>query len=317
MYQAERKLAYLEYTTEDKTNAKNTFAATEKFERDAGKDLCEMSTEELVAILLSFKAKTTIRQKRTIITNYINWCRALGYCKVNWLDYKLYPNEKIFAAIDESQERYYLTPEKYEEYYQKILAANDGVYNASIFVALYEGIAGNYYINLTHLKTGDIDPETRTVRLYEGNTRTVSERLIKLLLETSQIRTLQNKSQPSHLTESLYPDSVWYSTKAMAPESMWRRFRDRLKMMKEIVGDDRLTASTVTSSGFFNYVCSSAIRDGLDIKADLLDTSTKVDKRVAGRVPSEYKYKKYIEEFGSNMSFAYFKYSFSAFAKYL
>ena len=70
--------------------------------------------------------------------------------KVNWLDYKLYPNEKIFAAIDESQERYYLTPEKYEEYYQKILAANDGVYNASIFVALYEGIAGNYYICLLY-----------------------------------------------------------------------------------------------------------------------------------------------------------------------
>ena len=130
-------------------------------------------------------------------------------------------------------------------------------------------------------------------------------------LETSQIRTLQNKSQPSHLTESLYPDSVWYSTKAMAPESMWRRFRDRLKMMKEIVGDDRLTASTVTSSGFFNYVCSSAVRDGLDIKADLLDTSTKVDKRVAGRVPSEYKYKKYIEEFGSNtVSYTHLPFSY-------
>lgn len=312
-FNPERKKDYILYegNTKDTKSIEGVFKTFKKYEEEMNRDICEMHTEDILKILLENYSKTSGYSEKCRLEAYIEWCRAKNYCKVNWLAKKYCPKEKITALYKDKDDRYYLSEQKYNDYVKLISNYIDGAYDLSIFMAIYEGIAGEQYSNLIHLVKEDINVKNSTVRLYDGRNKKVSKDLIKALLNSYNTNVLNNKSLVMNLNNSLYADSIWKSNREITEAGMLRKFRDRLSKIKELLNDKDLNINNISGSGIFNYVVKRAQED----KYDIID-----DMQVNGRnelILLNQKYQKYFDELQIKIKFHDFKDRYQTYVKYI
>lgn len=81
MYNEERKMRFVEETRSSTDFGRSVFRTTEQYEKEAGKDLCELSTEELQNITNSNFGLRTRSMDSTIafMRSYVAWCKEQGY----------------------------------------------------------------------------------------------------------------------------------------------------------------------------------------------------------------------------------------------
>lgn len=307
MFQPEQKERYLDFCDHDK-KAAALFKYTETFEREQGRDLCEMHTEELLHIL-SGMSKSTAVSERSRLIKYIEWCRANGYCKINWLDKKYCPRDKFVAVLDAAEDKYYISPEKYREYKKLIQQESpDSDYDLPIFMALYEGVTD--YVDLVYLTTGDIDFKKGTLNLHTCGEIRVTDELLKSLLVASRIDILNNKSQKSSLHHRFLPGSIWAGAKDIDEQGQIQKYRRRMMKMKEVLQDEKISISNLSNSGIFNYIMERTREDGIQIQEDWT-------KHELNRNQLNLKYQKYFMEKKLALNFWEFKYRFQDYFKYI
>lgn len=306
MFNPKQKLEYLEYCEHDK-KVEALFKYVEKFEEKAQRDICQMHTDEVLDILVTM-SKSTATSERSRLIKYFEWCRANKYCKVNWLDKKLCPREKFVAALEAVEDKYYISQDKYQEYVSKLSASYDGKYDLPIFMCMYEGIQD--YVNFAHLTTDDIDVENRTLNLFNSGEIKITSKLSDALMEASKIDFLNNKAQKSSLNYTFKKNSIWKSSKDIDETGQVTKFRRRFVKIKEILEDDKLSISNISSSGIFNYIVSRTKEDGIDIMEDISQSELSKNQL-------NLKYQKYFMEKRLALNFWEFKYRFQDYFRYV
>lgn len=98
-FNLDRKNEYISFvkTTKSTKSIESVFEISKKYEEEINKDICEMHTEDIMNIILENYSKTSGYLIKCSLEAYVEWCRSKNYCKINWLDNKYCPIEKINA----------------------------------------------------------------------------------------------------------------------------------------------------------------------------------------------------------------------------
>lgn len=307
MFHPDQKEQYLESCNNDKKVAA-LFKYTERFEMKQDRDVCRMHTDELLQIL-SGMSKSTAVSERSRLFRYIEWCRSKGYCKINWLSRACCPKEKFAAVLDAAEDKYYISPQKYQSYVECIRAeASDPDYDLPIFMACYEGVTD--YKDLVYLTTEDIDLEKGTLNLHSCGNIHVTNELLNRLAAASRVKVLNNKRQKSVLHYRFLPNSIWGNSRNMDEQGQVQKYRRRMMKLKEVLQDEKISISNLSNSGIFNYIVEQSGTDGISILDDVENPKENSNQL-------NQKYQKYFMEKKLALNFWEFKYRFQDYFKYI
>ena len=166
MYNEDRKKEYLAYKKQE--YLRHLFVDSEEYEKELGKDLCDMDTSELLHYLLRYDGYRTFEDKRRQISNYTEWCVIKGYALMNWIAPRILPGKKLKEIYVSAKDDFYISRERFAEYLKKLTDSCYGVYIASVFWCIYEGISGKGFYNLAKLRVGDLKDSGGRIRLAGG-----------------------------------------------------------------------------------------------------------------------------------------------------
>lgn len=305
MYNEERKKEYLEYKKQD--YLRHLFQDSGAYEEELGQDLCEMGTSELLHFLIRYDGYRTFEDKRRQLSNYVEWCVIKGYAAFNWISVKVVPNRELKDIFLAAKEEFYISAELYTQYLERLLDSGYGVYIASVFVSIYEGISGKGFYNLVNLRSSHIRRQGGLTQLPDGTERILSPELAGMLLATAEVKKIRNE-KTVHYVSSLYPDSVWKirNNETVSYSKVQRKFVYLLEEMKKILGEKRISKTSIERSGYFNRIYYEVLADGTDIRSLKLGT----DKE---GVRENQSYGRYFEDSGWNMDMRKFIRSFQSY----
>lgn len=289
MYNEKIKQEFIELL--DVKEAESVFRLSEHYEKDLGKDLYEMEVDELLDFILQDGRTFEVTNNyRNVISKYLDFCKIKSLTKNNWISIKIISREQLRELYNKKVHEYYLSPEHYERYKEILLEQDNGLYMASIFASIYEGLSGTLLINLTHMRLSDINEKDKTIKLYDGKTSKLSEELISLLKNTAAVTTLYYDVRTTNLKGYLYYDSVWKTSKDPTDESkLYRQFRKILAEVRTVLHDDGLRVKQIMKSGHFNRIYYKYLNDGIDIR-DIKASNNKDSLSI------NKKYNKYFED---------------------
>ncbi len=307
MYNDGRKKEYLAYKKQE--YLRHLFVDSETYEKELGKDLCEMNTSELLHYLLRYDGYRTFEDKRRQISNYAEWCVIKGYAPMNWIAPRILPGKRLKEIYVSAKDDCYISREKFSEYLGRLKESCYGVYIASVFWCIYEGISGKGFYNLANLRIGDIDIFEHRINLADGSVRKVPEELIHMLTDTADVTEITNEKTVRYVS-SLYPDSIWKLRKndSVTFAKVQRKFIYLVEEMKRILEDDRLSKTAVERSGYFNRIYYRVLADGIDIRT----LEFGADKR--GREENA-SYRRYFEGSGLDMDMRKFRSSYQSYLR--
>ncbi|WP_049727652.1 phage lytic cycle repressor MrpR family protein [Dorea sp. D27] len=305
MYNEQRKNEYLEYKKKD--YLKHLFIDSEKYEAELGRDLCEMETSELLHYLIRYDGFRTFEDKRRQLSNYVEWCVIKGYAAFNWISLKVVPNKELKEIFLAAKEEFYISKERYRQYVDRLMDSGYGVYIASAFASIYEGISGKGFYNMVYLRRNEIDEKGGMLHLPDGTDRIISQELADMLIATSEVGTVRREKTVRYVS-SLYPDSVWKIRKneTVTYSKLQRKFVYLIEEMKKILGEKRISKTSIERSGYFNRIYYEVLADGMDIRK--LDMGT--DKE---GVKENLSYGSYFESSGWNMDMRKFIRSYQSY----
>lgn len=265
MYNDDRKKEYLAYKKQN--YLRHLFVDSEEYEKELGKDLCEMDTSELLHYLLRYDGYRTFEDKRRQISNYAEWCVIKGYAPMNWISPGILPGKRLKEIYVSAKDDFYISRERFSEYLEGLRESCYGVYIASVFWCIYEGISGKGFYNLANLRVGDIEVSERRIRLADGSVRKAPEALLHMLTDTAKVSEITNEKTVRYIS-SLYPDSVWKLRKndSVTCGKVQRKFIYLVEEMKRILGEERLSKTAIERSGYFNRIYYRVLEDGVDIR---------------------------------------------------
>lgn len=309
MYNEKRKREYLEYKKQD--YLRHLFQESEQYETELGRDLCEMETTELLHFLIRYNGYRTFEDKRRQLSNYVEWCVIKGYTAFNWISTKVLPNKELKDIFLSAKEEFYISKELYGQYLSQLMESGYGAYIASVFSSIYEGISGTGFYNLVNLRRRDICEEGGPMQLPDGTVRPISRELAMLLIASSEVKAVTNEKTVNYVS-SLYPDSVWKLRKneTVSYSKMQRKFVYLIEEMKKILGEKRISRTSIERSGYFNRIYYAVLADGTDIRSLKLGTDRK-------GVEENLSYNKYFENSELNMDMRKFIHSFQSYLSQL
>jgi hypothetical protein len=292
------------------------FNKISKFEEQINKDVYEMNVEELQNLFKAsdISTKSSIVGVKSALKKYLDWCKARDIIKINLFDKDVITTNMLINQIDDSQMSLYFSEETYNNYKSIIKASLNGTYYLSLFMALWEGICGNNYDDLINLRELDINISNNTIKLYTTNKiKTVTPELIKALLATSQMDTLESiTGRLDKLKVSIYYDSIFKcvgKSKTATAEAIARRFiRDNINYkLKDILNNKNISITNIYNSGLIHYMKKKAEINHLNLKDDLLNSNNFNDNL----------YNIFLYEYGETMSFSMFRFKFKDYYEYI
>lgn len=182
-YNNERKRQYLQecdYETETVKKIMTFFHKASTLEFLFDKDISEFSVEELESLFYGFKCKTmaSIKGTVTLARRYVYWEISSSYLpsKNIILDLPRFKGHNLNSFINSvGNKASYLKSS--DELYQLVSnLANPR--DKAIICLLYEGVCGEDYYDLRHLKKQDCDFSSNTVRLMSKD-RSIVERVVQ------------------------------------------------------------------------------------------------------------------------------------------
>jgi len=263
MYNINQKNNYIKYA-KYKDRAMNTFAFFAKREEELEQDLCYFTQEELILTINSAPKIHIALALRVDVIHYLEWCTIKDIIPENQL-VSLKTNA-FRVMYFKKQNEAYISKNMYEKMILMLLQSSHGVYWASFIASIYEGISGEKYENLIHLRLCDIDRKNNTIKLRNGGTKKVSEGLINMLIQTSQVSEITT-SVKKKLISSLYADSIWnFSSKALDEKRAWILFTKWMTGIRKVVNNPNLAKPNIEKSGYFNHMMEIFESDGINIR---------------------------------------------------
>lgn len=268
MFNEKQKMEYLDYYDGDIKNLKYLFTHTREFEEKHGKDI---SLIDNLTALEYFKGYDNIRtacSDRARLERYSEWCRAKGYCRKNYFDKRLMSNKDIKALFNVKNDRYYITPETYNEYCHKIKEYYNGDYVISMFMAVYESLAGRNYENIPFISLDNIDIANNTVTV-NGQKYYVTRELVQCLLITGNMTKIPNKTLARDLDFYFTHNAVFKFVEELKLDNVKYRMNRYFREIKEVVNDQKISQGNLYYSGIFNGILEYADKKGLHLKEDI------------------------------------------------
>lgn len=305
MYNENQKEEYLQYKKTEYLI--KLFEDSDTYEAELEKDLCLMDTSELLHYLIKFEGYRNIEEKRRQLSNYVEWCVIKGYAPMNWISTKVLPNQKLREISVDNKKEFYISPGDYEKMRKQLEQSGYGIYIASFFSAIYEGIAGSNYYNLAKLRLKDIDKSRGLIHLADGTEMKVTEMLKDMLIETAGITAITNERTVQYCS-TLYPDSIWKirRNKEVTASKVQRKFVFLLEEIKRILDEEKITKKAIENSGYFNKIYYKAKKDGIEIK------EISFNRKKEGKIENKT-YDNYFEGEGWDMNMRKFINSFQSY----
>ncbi len=173
----ERKQRFLKtYKGAPEAYVLSIFRKAEEFEEAWDKDAAEFNRSEIIGYLrgLNSTSAETLRVKTSILRQYTNFCRELGYPYVN--HYNEIGTEELERCVN-----HFLLKEKYisRERLMELIDQMQNDCDKYLFLALYEGIGayGEMFEEVTMTKASGI--KEHSIVLCTGRELEVSDELIR------------------------------------------------------------------------------------------------------------------------------------------
>lgn len=266
------------------------FRKSESVERVLGKDIYEMTYNELedVAYALKNTSSNAVYNNVLKIENYIKWASDNGYRKGN-----LNPLENTNKV--EWSKKFVATRENYYFSRKDILDMMDELENnpdKAILLALFEGIKGKGFSEILNLKMSDITQQDgiNWVRLYDdaGKERDleISDELVYVLEKTDRQREYyanngDNKKTGKNVASVYVPSDKIFKKTTRGNQSdnelTFTFINRKFIFYKEFFEMKFLKPKHITDSGIMHYANELSEEESIDAKsiveiADRFDT---------------------------------------------
>lgn len=181
LYNEERKRRYIDKKESEVILApnflQNLFKKTAPFEEKYGKDLCEWTTNEIIEFY-QYSDVYSLSYMQVINSNYAlytTWCIAETLVPDGQNHFlEMTPDTLASCVNNLLLGKLILSYEDLQLYVDKL----DNFTDRFLYYAIFSGIVGTGYIEITHAKYSDIDLEKKEIHLCTGRVLPVSSKLI-------------------------------------------------------------------------------------------------------------------------------------------
>jgi integrase len=300
-FQKKRYLKYCSDTYEPMTIGliERIFTSTEVAENQYEKDVCDFNPIEVVDFLKGLNSKSRRRLQSTCIrlSKYYEWCKNVEHLTSNIIN--PFDSRGIDIVIDgilpkEDLNKKYFTKIQYLEMLNEIA----DVSNKFISYAFYSGLS---FEELVNLKTGDLDFEHNIVHLINGRDLKVDTMFKHFMIETSDQTQYfadgiekESRSKAYDYAESEYV--IRTCSKNMAEPASQSYITTRMKVIKEQMGNEFISITTLYKNGMINYIKEQFAKKDIDLNTAFL---LPIDGK---RYVYDKETQQYISEFGSKMT---------------
>ena len=302
MYNENIKSRYIEYKT-DLTILSNgylerLFGRTEKFESELDKDISNFTYYEILNMYKTWNETSyeVLQVCNSNLSMYTQWCLD-QHLVVDSQNHFLEFNKEIFmdcTNILVNQKRM-VTREQVLQWANQFDNPSDGF----ILLALFEGIKGENYNELTQLKLSDF--HDGKVTLCTGREIEVSKELYNLAEKSNQeefYTSHKNKRQFKLKNEDLiiknYPNTTDYDNK-----NSGKRMYSRISRCAGSIGiSDYMRGNTFYESGRVEYIKKRSQELEISCKEYVFNYKDEISNQFGCRIPSKTafyeKYEKYL-----------------------
>jgi hypothetical protein len=306
-YNEAQKNRYLElckYEETTKETIKMIFSSSAKVEAQFEKDLAEFNRPQVIDLLKSFNSKS--RHYLTAIciffADYYNWCLSEGLVDItnviNQYDSSLTKGiiEEI-VPIEFIEGKYFIKQDVLE-YLDKIPDPR----NKFIMYAIFSGVKGEDYYDLTHLRMENLHEKRKVVELENGRMHPVDDLFIRSMKEADSATAYYpdgvvayNKFHRNEYDKSVY---VLKSCRLGTVDTPINRqiITVAIALMQKQTGNKFISVSTLYKNGLISFIKEHYEQKGISFETALLD-------EINGKL---YTYDKeteqVIKEFGSQMT---------------
>jgi hypothetical protein len=306
MYNELQKRRYLEnckYEETTKETITMMFRGAARVEKRYKADLSSFNRPQVVELLKSYNSRSPHYLKIMCIyyADYYNWCLSEGLVDpsnvVNQYDSSLVKGIiKEIIPIELIKGKFY-TKKDILEYLDCII----DISNKFLMWAIFIGIKGDNYSELSNLKMEDLDEENKVVKVGD-RLHPVDNLFIELMKKTNEAKFYypEGKLKDYHYNKNVYDESIYVlkncrSGKVNTPVTK-QYYTLRMRYIKMQTGNKFITASTLYRNGLINHIKEYYEAKGITLEEALfheINNKLYTYDRETERV---------IKEFGSKMT---------------
>lgn len=258
MYNPERKKSFIEAYESDRIVGsnyfQNLFSRTEPLEKEFGKDVCDFTKEEIIALFISFNSSygSTNISIRSRLAKYTEFCCYNNLSRDNINHYYEITGEEVAGYANQfMKNKYYISKKKLDGYCSKLANACD----CFVLYALFEGIKGKYCEEITDMTLADIDIKNRIVTTVNNKKIKVSQEFIKFAVKSDQELEYASPMRPYTFHSSSLP-YIFKNRVNITDDSEDRKRRrvlNKVNYIKNMLSAPEITVPHLVNSGFVHY----------------------------------------------------------------
>lgn len=281
MYNEEYKKEYLEYNTNAELGTQ-IFILSEEYESKYQKDLYDFTVEQILGFykMMGTLSVNRIYQVNHWLNNYTSNALSKNLVKDGQNHFDELKMEVLVTCLDHKGiDSTVITHDELKIYCAKLVNPRDKY----LFCALYDGLLGHEFEEITELKLDDINVETKTAILCTGREVEISPELIMYARESTDTYEyytylLKNGLKQIHGKYKIVGDDIWKIIKrGNTNDTQHNRGKQCAKNIIKFVDyldlpKGYITAKSLRNSGCVNYINKLAENHGVTGKDVLYDT---------------------------------------------
>lgn len=304
MYNNDIKSRYIEFKIDSTIMAngylERLFSKTEKFETELGKDVSSFTYYEIVNMYKTWNESSyeVLQVSNSHLSLYTQWCLEQNLV-ADAQNHFIEINKDIFMSCINNivNDKKIVTREQVLAWARQLNNPSDGF----MFLALFEGIKGEQYKELTNLKLSDF--HDGKVTLCTGRTIQVSEELYNLAIQSDEelfYYPYGDTKPPINLQkEDLiiknYPNTLRSDDEYRAG----RRLYNRIVRCASAIGiSDYIKGNAFYESGRIAFIKKRSEELGISCKEFIFEHTKEITQQFGCRIPSKgafyEKYEKYL-----------------------
>ena len=303
MYNEQKKTRwmaeYLAVNACSRGRISSVFSASEQYEKDLNKDICDFTKEEIVHffICMEAKSKESLSVTNTFLKNYRRWCDEHGYSShdVNYFEHLTIEDFKHYISKDVLEHKF-ISKETLESYIEQLLNPCDQL----LLSLLYHGVKGKKLKEIIDLNVNQI--QGNEVHLSTGRVLSLPEEVIELIRKTNNTYEYypfsETNTEPIELVgDKVFKDGLNASTENQ--DYIYHRFSVKMSKFKKEFDNPELSINRIWKSGMLHALLEGARKNQMSFEEYSVSADAKpiLERYEFHATPSKIakQYKEYIE----------------------
>ena len=282
-----------------KNQLNRLFKKAEKFEEEYNKDVCNFTEEQILDMYKSFGLTSyeSILSMNSQFSIYAQYCMEHNLVTDGQNHYYNVTQDQMYECINKNIIKQKIITR------EQIIKWNGTVRNASdyfVILALFEGLSGQDYKEITRLSINDIDKDKRIVHTCLGRDIPISAELLSVAIESNDTLVYYGLKKIIPLVDNglIIKDAV---QKRATIDDEYRNGRilyTRLKRtLNELTGTANINGKDIIVSGQLYFILEYCKANNIEPKDFIYNKETrmKLDKRFNTQINLTIFWKKYGE----------------------